>query len=410
MSRNNKDLGTNLQHIKARNRLLILRLIATTDRITRIDISSITGLSRMTIGNCVSELITNNYVEELKANSTAGQGRKPSFLAISKDSPCICGMLIKRGVCQICLSNLDGTIIEKIDHPYEHLASSQELVDILVKDFKVIQASTHKQILAVGISCVGPLDTQRGVILNPPYFYGIEDLPIVSLLEKELGLNVYLINDANAGALAEKFYGIGKNIPNFIYVHIMNGIGAGMVLNDVLFNGNTGQSGELGHTSISFSGPQCACGNSGCLELYANISTIRQHIQEQSSFHPKSPLLKARELTWAQIINNGDAGDPLALSALNQFCSYISYALIDTLNLLDLSTVIVGYESNENCNVIERLLQAKLENTVLSSKTSNISVLHSYFCGNAPLIGSIALIANKYFMRQMELPDINEDT
>lgn len=403
-----KDVGTNLQNIKANNRLLILRLIATNKRITRVDISNITGLSRMTIGNCVSELIAKNYVEEVKAEAapSSGQGRKPLFLTISQNSPCICGMLIKRGICQVCLANLDGIIVSQINCSYEDLASSQELIDILVKSFYQIKASTQKKILAVGISCVGPVDTEHGIILNPPYFYGIKDLPIVSIIKQKIDMDVFLINDANAGALAEKFYGIGKNISNFIYVHIMNGIGAGLVLNDSLFNGNTGQSGELGHTSISYTGPKCACGNTGCLELYANIENMRQHIHEQSPFYPKSLLLNSEEPNWAQIVRYADMGDSLALSALNQFCSYLSYALIDALNLLDLSTIIVGYESSKKCNVIERLLQLKLENIVLSSRTNTISILHSSFCGDAPLIGSIALIANKFFMHKIELPGI----
>lgn len=76
-------------------------------------------------------------------------------------------------------------------------------------------------------------------------------------------------------------YGIGKDIPNFLYVHLKYGIGSGLVLHEELYNGNSGQSGELGHSTINFVGPQCPCGNVGCLEMYANIENVRNYIQQQ---------------------------------------------------------------------------------------------------------------------------------
>ena len=84
----------------------------------------------------------------------------------------------------------------------------------------------------------------------------------------------------NASALAEKLYGNGRNISDFVYIGVTNGIGSGIISNDNLFAGEMGFSGEIGHTTINYEGPKCACGNTGCLELYASIPEIEKQAND----------------------------------------------------------------------------------------------------------------------------------
>ncbi len=402
--------GSNIQDIKLQNRMLILKLIATNHGFSRVDLAKATGLSKMAVGKIVSELISCKMVNETERTvpflTSTAYGRRPIMLTISQNSPCICGMLIKRGLCQVVLSNLDGSIFEQININYIRLASKENLIEILKDAFIELKSRTNRRILAIGISSLGPIDSSRGIILSPPYFYAIENLPIVSIVEELTSLPAYLINDANAGALAEKLYGIGKSISNFTYLHIMNGIGAGFILRNKLYNGDSGQSGEIGHTSINFSGPKCDCGNTGCLDLYANIDSMRNRIKELAPFYKNSTLVKLSEPSWCDFVDSGNNGDPLAIALLDEFCSYISYALVDTLNLLDLSNIIVGYDSNTNGMIIERILEGKISKSILSSKFRKITLLHSCFTGNAPLIGSIAIIADKIFSLQLSLKEL----
>ena len=284
------DTGSNIQNVKAFNRILVLKHIATQGGVSRVDLARITGLSKMTTGNIVNELLAADLVIETDSlPSITTYGRKPILLALSPNSPCICGILIKRGLCQIILSDLGGKIFYQLDYPYKVLISPDNLLDILKNLLKRSREATHRRIMAVGIACVGPLDSTRGTILKPPYFYGIENLPIVSIIQEISGIPTFLVNDATAGAFSEKLFGLGADIPNFAYLHIMNGVGAGFILNHTLYDGDSGQSGEIGHTSINFNGPICACGNRGCLDLYANIDNMRTRIQELSPFYPGSP-------------------------------------------------------------------------------------------------------------------------
>lgn len=401
--------GSNSQDIKARNRLLILQLIAINKKISRVDLAKITGLSKMTVGNIVAELIASRLVEEGESTepSTGNFGRKPILLKIAVHAPCICGMLIKRTICQIVLADLDGNVFEQIDHPYDHLNGKQDLIDILTSGFFSLQARTTRRIIAVGISSLGPVDSVNGVILSPPYFYGIENVSIVSIIKDITSLPVFLINDANAGALAEKLFGIGKRFSNFVYLHIMNGIGAGFLLHGQLYNGDTGQSGEIGHSSINFSGPKCACGNAGCLDLYANLDSMKERIAELSDFYPDSKLAHHTDIGWLDIVDAGNSLDFLAVTALQEFCAYISFALINALNLLDITQIVVGYDSRTPGDIIEHILKTKIAKAVLSSSYRDIQVTHSAFGGNAPLIGAIANIADMVFTMKLPLCELD---
>jgi predicted NBD/HSP70 family sugar kinase len=404
----NNSSGSNAQHIKALNRLLVLQLIVLNHRISRVDLTGMTGLSKMTVSNIVSELIASGLVEEAETTDpiSGSFGRKPVMIKLALNAPCICGMLIKRGLCQIILASLDGVILEQTEYLYDHLTSKQDLIDMLGQGFFTLSGRTSRRIVAVGISSVGPIDSQSGTILNPPFFYGIENVPISSIIEQISGLPTILVNDANAGALAEKLFGTGRELSNFVYLHIMNGIGAGLVLNDKLYNGDVGKSGEIGHTSINFSGPKCVCGNNGCLDLYANVEAMRARILEHAALYPHSPLANLTAPKWIDIVDAANRLDPLALMALDEFCSYITFSLVNALNLLDLSNIIVGYDSQSTGTIIESILQRKLSKTILSSNYRKITVSHSVFGGNAPLIGAIAEIVDRIFTIRLPLDEI----
>lgn len=107
----------------------------------------------------------------------------------------------------------------------------------------------------VGISCGGPLDTARGLILSPPNLPGWDEIPIVELVEKRLGCRAALRNDADACALAEWRYGAGRGSDSMVFLTFGTGFGAGVILNRALWQGATGRAGEIGHVRLAKRGP-----------------------------------------------------------------------------------------------------------------------------------------------------------
>lgn len=397
--------GSNIKDIRQHNRLLVLKHIAAKPMVSRMELSEITGLSKMAVGNMVNDLMDLKLVEEIKLSpDTNAYGRPPGALRLSNSSPLICGMLIKRGLFQTVLADLSGDIVDREEIRYDQGLRKEDIATWLVGAYRRLRARQHRDVIAVGISAIGPVDTKRGIILNPPFFHGLSNVEIVREVQSEIGLPTYLINDANAGALAEKLYGQGQAEKNFCYLHIMNGIGVGCVLDSKLYSGDFGQSGEIGHTTINCMGPKCECGNVGCLELYANVDNMKSRIRElEEMLHVRFPLRQGEKLGWMSILGQANRGNQLAVLALEEFCTHISFAMTNIVNLLDLSHIIVGYDSDVTGDVLERLLQEKLQKRALYTGYRRIEVRRSVFEGDAPLVGAIACCAEKIFDLELKI-------
>lgn len=122
---------------------------------------------------------------------------------------------------------------------------------------------------AIGISCGGPLDSKKGIIMSPPNLPGWDDVHIVDMLTERFGVPAYLCNDANACALAEWKYGAGRGTENMVFLTFGTGLGAGLILNGKLYEGACGMAGELGHIRLSQHGP-VGYGKSGSFEGFCS--------------------------------------------------------------------------------------------------------------------------------------------
>ena len=129
---------------------------------------------------------------------------------------------------------------------------------------------------------------------------------------------------------------------------------------------------------------------------------MQKKIAELLTFFKNSPFQKITEPSWNDILKLSLDGDPIASIALDEFCTYLSYALANTLNLLDFSTIIIGYDSPENSDILEKILYEKLKSS-LNMPGSKLEIFHSRFNGEAPLLGSIAVGANEIFSHQLKL-------
>lgn len=218
----------------------LIYLIATSQKtITRTDLAEKTGLSKMTISNHINDLIQMGIISEQPTNIVYDHstGRKAIPLQISSSSPCILGILIKREFCQSILADVSGKIIDMTQTRFSPHMTRDEFIQIPIAQYEKLFSRARRPLIGCGISCVGPVDNKSGYILNPPNFYGITNVPIVSILENVTHLPTFLIHDADSGALVEKLYGRGIPYDNLIYIHIAYGIGAGFILNGKLFSG-----------------------------------------------------------------------------------------------------------------------------------------------------------------------------
>lgn len=386
--------GGNARDMKNANRLRVLQLVCTGGPMSRAEVCRRTGLTRMTAANITADLAAAGLLcEQTAARRGAGAGRTPGLLCLADRSPCVAGIFVGRRHCSVLICDLAAVVQTERSWAYEGTLTGERLIEAICALFVQARRDCGRPLAGAGISALGPASAATGTLLAPPNFYGIRDLPLRELLAPRLGLPCALIHDCSAGALAEQLYGSGRGLDNFIYLHIRDGISAGLVAGGELLEGAAGLAGELGHLSIRFDGPLCPCGNRGCLELYANEQTAAADYLRLLG-HSGAPV-PAQAPAFADLVGAASAGDGIAARALDSFAGYVAAALTSCINLVDAHRVFVGHRGEGDA--LEQLLESKVNSRLLAADSRHVRVEHSRFGARAPVLGAAALAARQVF-------------
>ena len=188
----------------------------------------------------------------------------------------ILGIDIGGTKCAVILGNEDRAVIEKRILETDHGVSASAMIERIIDTAdEVILNHPDKAIIAVGISCGGPLDSRTGTIHSPPNLPGWDDVFIVDMVRKRVNTPVFLQNDANACALAEWKFGAGMGCDNLIFLTFGTGMGAGLILDGRLYSGIRDMAGEIGHIRMETDGP-VGYGKSGSFEGFCSGGGIAQ--------------------------------------------------------------------------------------------------------------------------------------
>ncbi|WP_300565905.1 ROK family protein [uncultured Acetatifactor sp.] len=206
-----------------------------------------------------------------------------------------------------------------------------------------------EDIIGIGVSCGGPLDSRRGVIMNPPNLPGWDNIPIKQILEKEFGLPVALENDANACAVAEWKYGAGRGYDNVIFLTFGTGLGAGLILDGKLYRGSSDMAGEVGHVRMERWGP-VGYGKMGSFEGFcsgAGISQMaRMKVLERIENGMSQDLCQGMEdldqLNAKDIAIAADRGDELAIEIYRLCGEQLGRGLAMLVDILNPEIIIIG--------------------------------------------------------------------
>jgi glucokinase len=189
---------------------------------------------------------------------------------------------------------------------------------------------------AIGISGGGPLDPERGIILNVPNLPGWINLPITSILERRLGAPAWIENDANACAVAEWQRGAGRGSRNMVFLTCSTGMGAGLILDGRLYRGARHLAGEAGHQVIVPGGLPCGCGKRGCLEAYASGAGMARRLDALRASDPGLPR------TAREVVERARVGDPFSLRFLRETGEYLGMGLANVVFLLNPERIVLG--------------------------------------------------------------------
>lgn len=195
-----------------------------------------------------------------------------------------------------------------------------------------------------GVSCGGPLDAKKGLILSPPNLPGWDRIAICEELTKRFGGRAYLMNDANACALAEWQFGAGRGCQSMMFLTMGTGMGAGLILDGRLYDGISGNAGEVGHMRLAPEGP-IGFGKAGSFEGFCSGGGIAQLAKQRIGEFDGVSVLKRTELSQITARHVGEAaqsGDDLALQIWNEVGTRLGEALAIFIDLLNPERVVIG--------------------------------------------------------------------
>ncbi len=203
---------------------------------------------------------------------------------------------------------------------------------------------------AIGVSAPGPLDTARGILVDPPNLGdSFRDFPLAQRLSDAFGLPCRVERDTHVAALAEGAFGAAVGLSDYVYMTVSTGIGGGIVAGGRLMGGADGMAGELGHLLVDMNGLECTCGAVGHLERYSSGTGIARSATEALAAGTPAPILEAIALSIAPAPLEGvhvataeEAGDPLAAELMAQARRAFAAAMIAIVNVFAPERVIVG--------------------------------------------------------------------
>lgn len=198
----------------------------------------------------------------------------------------------------------------------------------------------------IGVASPGPLDPRTGIVHFSPNLPGWNDVPIADWLKKKTGREVLLSNDANAAALGEVYFGVGRGTKNLIYIGLGTGVGGGVYSEGLLIDGVRGMGGELGHVTVDLNGPRCTCGSAGCIEAYCSAWAITRDARELVASGRGAAIRNAAgsdDQVGPKAV--GDAarqGDPAAVALLDRAGRALGAGMANFVNIFNPEVIALG--------------------------------------------------------------------
>src|SRR5215831_7953603 len=206
---------------------------------------------------------------------------------------------------------------------------------------------TMKQIAGVGIGAPGAVDFGSGTVIFAPNLEGWKDVALKKDLEKQLGVPVFVENDANIAVLGVHVAELKGKPKSVVGIFVGTGIGGGLVVNGELYSGFNHTAGEIGHMVIDVNGPKCGCGNRGCFEAVASRTAIFQRIKAGMKDGEKT-LLTEMLGDGLEDLRSGDLrkairrGDKFVSKVVEQAAEYVGIGVANLVNVLGPEVVVLG--------------------------------------------------------------------
>ena len=206
---------------------------------------------------------------------------------------------------------------------------------------------TKAQLEAICIGAPGLSNPETGIVFTSSNLPGWKNVPLREIIEDKMGAKTLLINDANAAALGEMYFGAARGARNFIYITVSTGIGGGIVIDGEVYAGDRGTAGEIGHMTIDTNGSKCNCGNTGCWETLASGTALAREARKRIKSGAETAILEYAggdidKLNAEAVYRASQQGDALARELIARTGYYLGVGLTNLINIFNPELIIIG--------------------------------------------------------------------
>lgn len=258
--------------------------------------------------------------------------------------------------------------------------------------------------IGIGVGAPGQVESETGTVKFAPNLQWT-DVPLGRLLRERLDLPVLVINDVRAATWGEWFYGAGKGCSDMICMFVGTGIGGGIICNGKMLEGAGNSAGEIGHMTIQLDGPECHCGNKGCLEALVGSWAIARDAQQAVKQDTEAGTLllqlangevggiKAKTVTEAY-----KQGDNLARRLIGQVTNALAGGLMGLANALNPQCIVLGGGVIEHLPELVLLVESEVQKRALQAAAESLRVVPAHLHDDSGVIGA----ASQVLLREVE--------
>jgi glucokinase-like ROK family protein len=380
------------------NKRNVINIIREKGPINKAEIARLVGLSIPTVMRLTDELIEKNLIRETGRGESTG-GKPPLMLEFTPDSHYIIGVDIGTTHIKTIVMNMVAEIICKIETPTVVSDPPEQVIDRIVETISQAIDKVNvplSKYLGIGLGMPGLLDASCGMVLFSPDFKW-ENIDLTEPVKSRFGLPVYMSNVTRAMAVGEKWFGLAKDVENFMCVNLGYGIGAAIFINNCIYSGSSDSSGEFGHMTLEKNGPQCSCGNYGCLEALASANAMSKKAVFLIERGESSTILdladgKTSNINAKLIFDAAKAGDGLGREIVREATEYIGIAISNAVNFIDPELIILEGGIAKAGDILIDGIKRIVERRQMKYAGRKLSIVASKMEEDAAAIGAAAVL------------------
>ena len=403
---NKSAVGSNNSDLTEMNRSAIVKILQQRDVCSRAEIAKITGLTQASITKITAVLIEMGIVSEV--GTIKGNGNRRSIgLRLNAEEKQVIGVKFSRHMFAVGVFDISGKLYTMRETEFELEQDTREVLADM-KDQIHETLKKYKNVVAIGLALPGPYIREEGRIAMVTSMPKWHDINFIDEFKNEFNKPLFIEQDANAGALAEWWFGNhGRPLNTLAYFLAGEGVGSGIVENDNLLLGMQGVASEVGHISIDVNGPRCECGNYGCLELYCCASAMLERAkQEMPDLMNKK--YKNRAEACGDVFEEARRGNRKAGKVVDEIANYLAYGCVTLINAYNPDIIVIGDIISMGGDLLLPTIKETVQARVIPEMYEKVKIEFSKLSVDPTLYGAAAIATDRLLRKPSEYLKANQ--